>query len=113
MTSILDFKDVEIPEDNAPPVAMPEGASSYDPDFPGSTEEAPYGYKADGTPYKRRPNAGAGRPKGSGSKGVGKVGESQARAAAQLLGQLNSLVGMSLAAFGMPMTAGSIMEANV
>ena len=108
-TNVLDFRSGEIPDDAPPGTSMPEGATSFDPEFPGSTEEAPYGYKPDGTPYKRRPNGG-GRPKGSGIKGKGN--ESNARAAANMLCMMNNMLGVSLSMFGLPLTGAAIADAN-
>lgn len=85
---------------------------NFDPEYPGSTPEAPYGYKEDGTPYKRRPR-GAGK---SASKSTGKrntvASDAMARSAAGLLAQVNILTGLSLAAFGFNETVETIKEAN-
>ena len=95
--------------DDPPPFENPGG--DFDPEYPGSTPEAPYGFKDDGTPYRRRPKGTA--KKGNASvarKGV--ASDSLARSAASLLAQMNTLTGFSLAAFGLNETAESIAEAN-
>lgn len=92
--------------DETPAVEYPSG--DYNPEFPGSTPDAPYGYKADGTPYTRR-------PRGSGKKSSSVAPRKSAKdaaAAAAMLTQLNALVAMSLSAFGLPQTAASIATAN-
>lgn len=108
----LSFTEVDIPSDidAPPPMSDPQGTTAFDPEFPGSTPEAPYGYKPDGTPYKRRPNGGA--SKSAGTKKTGRANESVAKTAASMLAQINNLVGLSLMAFGFPESASSIAEAN-
>lgn len=104
----LDFREVDAPTDDPPALEI----ADFDPEFPGSTPEAPYGFKEDGTPYKRR-------PKGSGTGGsktprstASKANETLATSAARMLCQINSLVGISLTVFGMPETAMDIEKAN-
>ena len=89
----------EVPGDITP-------GGDYDPDYPGSTPEAPYGYKADGTPYKRRP----GKRGSSGSRII--APESQARAAAAMLAKVNSLIAISLHVSGLPQTASAVNDGN-
>lgn len=105
----MTIEDTAAPLDVAPPTVSPTG--DYDPEFPGSTPEAPYGFKDNGEPYKRR-------PKGSGNTGTKKsatrmpASESSARAAAGLLGRLNLLVSFAVASAGMPQTSEAITESN-
>lgn len=110
--SIPFLESVEVPKDD-PPVFDPPSGGDYDPEFPGSTPDAPYGFKPDGTPYKRRPN-GAGSGSGKKAGGGKKTGSSDrsAQTAASLLARMNGLVGISLTVFGMPATAMSLAEAN-
>jgi len=73
--------------------------------------EAPYGYKKDGTPYKRRPNgarASGGSTRTSGSSRV----ESKARQAAALLTQANELACFGVMAVGFGRTASALQVAN-
>lgn len=102
----LELENDETASDT-PQDAVPESVNDYDPEFPGSTPEAPYGFKADGTPYKRRPNSGTklGKPASA------KTGASAANAAA-LLRSINSMVALSLLAFGMPLTGTTIEQAG-
>lgn len=102
-------RPVDIEPDEAPDFG---NAGSFDPEYPGSTPEAPYGYKEDGTPYKRRPR-GSGKSSGkSPTKRKTAASEPLARSAAGLLAQMNTLTGFSLAAFGFNETSESIAKAN-
>lgn len=110
----LDIQLGDIPPeelDDTPRVETPTG--DYDSEFPGSTEEAPYGYKPDGTPYKRRPN-GAGKGPGTSGKKSSSVtrNEGQARAAAALLARMNLILAMALYPANLPKTAEAITDAN-
>lgn len=98
---------VDLPKDEPPTL---EG-EAYNPEFPGSTADAPYGYKPDGTPYKRRPNGGGGKKRGSTSKRM-PASDTAARSAASLLGRLNLLIGMAIQMNGMPETAATLTLAN-
>lgn len=93
--------------DEAPPLEE-ESTSDYDPAFPGSTKDAPYGFKPDGAPYKRRPNKSGTRE--SGVKRT-PASESAARAAAGLLAQLNTILVMVLGT-PMPQTAEQLEKGN-
>lgn len=101
--SALTFEETTIPDETPQIDGVP-----FDPEFPGSTPEAPYGYKDDGTPYKRRPG---GRRKSTGNKRMPAT-DAQARQAANLLGQLNTIIGFSLASLGLPQTGASLTAAN-
>ena len=109
MATDIVFTNVDIPNDETPPL---EGLD-YDPEFPGSTPDAPYGYKPDGTAYKRR-------PKGSGKGSSGKAStprrmpatDAQAAAAAGMLAKLNALIGIGFAAAGLSDTAAAIHAGN-
>lgn len=105
MTSDLEFKEVDIPTDTG--FTGDSGEKPYNPEYPDSTPEAPYGYFPDGRPRKRRPK---GTAKNASKRSA--ASESQARAAAGMLAKVNSLVGTSLMLFGMPMTATQIENAN-
>jgi len=89
-----------IPTDDPPPTDTP---------FPVDAD-APYGYKADGTPYKRRRNNTGTAKSAPGRRLV--ASESQARTAANMLGQINQIMGMALASAQFPRTGGQIVEAN-
>lgn len=118
MTMTLDT--APIPMDATPFDVTPDEtptlneSSDYDPAYPGSTPDAPYGYKPDGTPYKRRPRGTASGPAKSPATGTRRMAasETSARAAANMLGRMNSLIGFSLVALGMPNTAGQLAENN-
>ena len=122
MTDITVENPVEIPigefesepEDFTPPISTePEPASSdFDPEFPGSTPEAPYGYKPDGTPYKRRPNGAGPSTRKSDAAPRLVASNKSAEAAGALLANLNNLVSMAVAVAGMPMTAETMAKNN-
>lgn len=95
------------PDDTTPPTVAANG--DYDPAYPGSTPDAPYGFKDDGTPYRRRPKGTAGSK--SPSKNTPAT-DRMAKTAANLLARGNSLMAMGLMALGLPMTASSMAEAN-
>lgn len=106
-----EFRTEPIP-DESPALAGNE-SGDFDPAYPGSTPDAPYGYFTDG------PNAGQPRkrrPKGTGA--ASKPGrrttnaEASASAAANMLARMNSLIGLGIASFGMPLTASAILDAN-
>lgn len=97
-----------------------DGANWFNPDFPYSTEEHPYGYFPDGKggwdfdrPRKNKPRGygGTGTTSSGGVKGH-PASEKSARAAAKLLAQMNLFVGMGISAFGMRMTAQELVDAN-
>lgn len=100
----MDITLEDIPQDTPPPVVE---KVDFNPEYPGSTPEAPYGYKPDGTPYKRRPRA-------SGTQGRGNMpaSNSQATQAAALLARANLLVAMVIGFAGMPNTAAQIEKSN-
>lgn len=101
------FTETDTPVDEPPDTVNNLG--DYDPLYPGSTPDAPYGYFENGNPRKRR-------PKGMGGTRISGVSRSsntaQAVAAAQMLARINGLVGISLNMFGMPMTAAMLADAN-
>lgn len=107
----MTFETGSVPQDEAPVTVSPTG--DFDPAYPGSTPEAPYGYKANGDAYTRRPRGtgGSNAAKATGTKRMPAT-ETQARAAANLLGRMNMLITFGVQAAGMPMTAESIMTAN-
>lgn len=96
------------PPDDPPPF---DTGGDFDPEYPGSTPEAPYGFKDDGTPYRRRPK-GTAKKSGKSAPRNSVASDVLARSAAGLLAQMNTLTGFSLAAFGLNETAESIVEAN-
>lgn len=79
--------------------------ADFDPDKP--TSEAPYGYKADGSPYKRRRNGGAtpGTPKATRTSTAGNA--RLAEDAANVLCNLNDIVTIGLTFTGLTTTAGA------
>lgn len=105
MTELIDIpSDMDTPKDSPPP-----SVEDFDPEYPGSTPDAPYGFKPDGTPYKRRPGK-----RGSGGSGRGNMPASNAQAtqAAALLGRANLLMAMMLGFAGLPNTSAKIVESN-
>src|SRR3954469_24269375 len=104
--------DADIPADEIPP--LDNGTGDYDPQYPGSTEDAPYGFKPDGTPYKRRPKGTGGSNTGGKASNAGRMPASdiQARTAANLLANGNALIGASLAIFGLTQTTEQLAAAN-
>lgn len=101
--------ELPVPDDETPPVENPTG--DFDPSYPGSTSEAPYGFRDDGTPYKRHHGKRGGSPRSSSGK-VSTRNETQARTAAALLAQMNLIVVMALQASNLDKTAASIAESN-
>ncbi len=98
----------EPPETDDTPIT-----GDFNPDYPGSTESAPYGFKPDGTPYLRRPKGTAKTPASPGAPLLGSSRrDKNARDAARLLARLNALIGLSLTVSGMPNTAASLADAN-
>lgn len=93
-----------VERDESPHAELVTG--DYDPQYPGSTPNAPYGFKPNGEPYARH------HGKRSGNKSASKQSVGSAKSAANMLGQMNLLVALSLGAFGLPQTSESIMEAN-
>lgn len=121
----------DYPEDNepiTPPTPAPV-TEWYNKDFPHSTPEVPYGYfpNPDGSPDFSRPRTrkprgytgdakpSPGKPASGSNSRVSRTtaaSDAQAKQAASLLGTMNGLVGMSLAIFGMPVTAEALKDAN-
>jgi len=103
----VEFQSAAIP-DETPEL---EG-EDFDSDYPGSTPEAPFGYKADGTPYRRR----HGGRRGSGKSVLGgrrtPSSDVAAKSAASLLARLNSLIGIGLMTAGLTKTAVAIHAGN-
>jgi hypothetical protein len=99
----LEFSVTPISDDVTPPITD----EPFDPQYPDSTPEAPYGFKPDGTPYKRHHGRGrqstTGRMPASGK---------QAETAAALLARMNTLIGFALITAGMPESAEKLAENN-
>jgi len=111
MATLPDFSTGEIPDENKED-APPSVSEDFDPEFPGSTEAAPFGFKPNGTPYKRRPNgAGPGTSVGAPKRVTGNS-DTLAKEAAGLLSQVNLLLAMSLTAANLNETALAIAEGN-
>lgn len=104
----FDFGVTTIPTDVTPNVA--DDGAPYDPRYPDSTPDAPYGYKPDGTPYKRHHSGHSSR--GGSARGSMPATAKQAETAAALLARLNSLFGFALIAAGMPESAASLAVNN-
>lgn len=103
-----------IPQDETPPT-FDAVTGDFDPDYPGSTQDHPYGFFPDGRPRKRRPHSrgSSASPSSTGPvSGRSKASESQARSAAALLAQMNVFVSGSVMLLGMPLTGQAINEAN-
>lgn len=98
--------------DETPPLTD----SDFVGEFADSTPEAPWGYLANGEPRKRRPKGSGRVPSSSTTKGPSvkrmPASESQARAAAALLVQVNALTTMGVMAVGFTDTASAIAGAN-
>lgn len=110
MATDISFSTVDIPDmpmDETPPI---DGAD-FDPEYPGSTPEAPYGFKPDGTAYRRRPRGSAPKSSGATSRRMPASG-AQAEAAAGMLATLNTIIGVGFAVAGMPATAAAIEAGN-
>lgn len=94
MATELSFEKVAVPDsdrDETPPIA----GVPFDPQYPDSTPEAPYGYRADGTPYKRHHGQGRKARASSGGKRM-PASDAQARGAAGVLATANKLIAMAL-----------------
>lgn len=94
-------------QDEAPTVETTTG--DYDSRYPGSTEDAPFGFKPDGTPYKRH-HSGHGKDKKTGISST--RNEANAKAAAALLAHLNLMIVMALHTGNLSKTATAIEEGN-
>jgi len=108
MATELAFEKVDTP-DETPPLS----GGSFDPRYPDSTPDAPYGFKPNGDPYKRH-HSGNGPSKttrSGGSVGRTPASEAQARSAASVLATANKLIGMALLPI-LPETAVALAEAN-
>jgi hypothetical protein len=108
----IEFGMGSVPDD--PPAfgtddAAGGGTGPYSDLYPDSTPEAPYGYKPDGTPYKR--HHGAGRKNGA-VTGSNMPGAKQAATAAALLARMNVLFGIAFTAAGMPESARALADNN-
>lgn len=113
----MDITIVDNPTDEAPPLSD-ETVGWFDPDYPHSTAEHPYGYfpKADGTPdfdrpRKRRPHGA--RTVGSSTAKAVTANPKKAQMAASVLAQMNNFLGMGLMTFGLPLTAAQLAEKNI
>lgn len=102
----LNMVESDLPNDISPDVT----STDFDPAYPGSTADAPYGFKPDGTPYRRRPR-GSGTKKSFSSSTL-PASEKSARNAAGLLARANGMLGFALMSLGMPLTATQLIESN-
>jgi len=110
-TDTFVIEETELPRDITPDISSGDVTGDYDPAYPGSTPEAPYGFKPDGSPYKRRPRGTATKTSNAGVRRT-PASEQQAATAAALLAKMNLLIGAGLGMLGLPMTAASLAEAN-
>lgn len=110
-TETLTFKTGPVPDEGPLTDEVVAGTVPYDPQYPDSTPEAPFGYKKDGTPYTRHHGKRSG---GNTSPGRGSMPASdrQAATAAALLARLNALFGITLTVAGMPRAAVALAENN-
>lgn len=106
MATDLAFAPTDIPQDEKPAL---DGVP-YDPRYPDSTADAPFGFKPNGEPYKRHHSGNGKQPTGKGPSRM-PASDAQARSAASVLGTLNKLIGMALLPV-LPQTAVAITEAN-
>ena len=112
-TDEISFGVTSIPRDIGPSTdPEPITDTPYDPRYPDSTPEAPYGYKPDGTPYKRH-HSGHGSKAGRAGSSNMPATEKQAATAAALLARLNTLFGLALTTAGMPESARTLAANNV
>lgn len=111
----------ETPEsqDEAPVVDSTESTGWFNPEYPHSTEDHPYGFfpmsATDPSPDFNRPRKR--RPHNRSSSGTASVAtsaraDSTARTAAKMLSRMNGLVGMGLIALGMPTSGAAIADAQ-
>lgn len=105
------FAIVDAPPDELPSDYTDTATGPFTDLYPDSTPEAPYGYKSDGTPFKRHHGAGR-RSSGPASSGGRLPAGKQAETAAALLARLNSLMGLGFIAAGMPLAAVKLSENN-
>lgn len=105
--------DISFGMADAPPDVTPDtGETEAGPFihlYPDSTPDAPFGRKADGTPYARHHG---GRGRGATSTGRMPATAKQAETAAALLARLNGLFGIALTVAGMPASAMKLAENN-
>lgn len=101
-----EFRTVDLPQDEKPAI---DGVP-FDPRYPGSTADAPYGFKPNGEPYKRH-HSGNGGSKGGKSVRNMPASDVQARSAAGVLATANKLLGMALLPI-LPATAVAIVDGN-
>ncbi|HEY6022457.1 MAG TPA: hypothetical protein VIY48_22125 [Candidatus Paceibacterota bacterium] len=104
--------------DEAPATDATEATGWFNPEYPHSTEEHPYGYFPISAsnpdpdfsrPRKRRPH----NRSGSGSSvATSARADTTAKTAAAMLSRMNSFVGMALMSFGMPLSGQALNEAN-
>jgi hypothetical protein len=107
-TDEITFGVTQIPRD-VTPSTDPDDSGPFDPRYPDSTPEAPYGYKPDGTPYTRHHGPRGGN---RGSRSNMPATEKQAATAAALLARLNTLFGIAFTAAGMPKSAETLAANN-
>jgi hypothetical protein len=113
-TDIVFGVPADIPDETPPwEPSDVKGSPDFDPEFPGSTADAPFGYLANGQPRKRRPNGSGPAPSG-GTTSVRKhaANPGTAKSAAGLLARLNLLVGLALHTSGLENTAEELKRAN-
>lgn len=110
MTSTFEVSDTPppLPRDEAPTTDSTLKTGSFDPRYPDSTPEAPFGYKPDGSPYKRHHSS---HGKSSGGMRLPATSK-QAETAAAVLGKLNGLIALALWANGLKQTAEEMKNAN-
>lgn len=86
------------------------GHAPFDPQYPDSTPEAPYGFKKDGTPYTR--HHGKRSQSSGGSVRKMPANPAMAKSAAGLLARLNLLFGLAIHTSGLEATAMELRKAN-
>lgn len=99
----------DLSSDEAPDT-VDASTGDFNPEFPGSTPDAPYGFFPDGRARKRRPKGHGGT-----RSTVGRMpaNDRQAETAAALLARLNVFVGIALTTAGMPKAAAELASNNV
>lgn len=112
---VIEFGRTQVPQDEPPETndgtKSVIGHTPFDERYPDSTPDAPFGYKPDGTPYKRHHGKHGGKSSGNAGSRMPAT-EKQAATAAALLGRLNALFGITLGLAGMPKAAMELAQNN-
>lgn len=119
----IEITEGVVPQDIPPDLETFDGVVSgaesvgwFNPEYPHSTEEHPYGYFPDGRggydyskPRKRRPH---GKRESTGDISTSARADKTAKTAASMLARINTFVGLSLFAFGMETSRDALLSGN-